>query len=268
LATRLAKRDEAFSYYLPHEALSPYVAYYSVQHVFSARIAPLFTPDLGGSVVVSRDVEGVTARLWGPFDELTTVDNPALVVQSQCFVEFQPGGLSRLIYPNSRELLNQKIDLGALDRGLERRLVDAMEDLAGSGDALVSALDDCFLDRLRQRGDRLAGGRGLLAALRNVPVVGTVEDLARDVRYSSRQVNRYLHALTGVSGKAYLRLRRLGRGAELLKGSDRTVEAIGLSLGYYDAAHFVHDFVKYAGLSPSRYRKNLSGFYNDSLKQL
>lgn len=264
---KLAKSDRAFSYYPPHEALSPYVAYYSIQHAFSAGIAPLFTPDLGGSVVMSRHDGDVKARLWGPFDELTTVEDPTLVVQARCFVEFQPGGLSRLIYPNSRELLNRKIDLGVLDRDLELRLASAMEDAEGSGEALVSALDNCLLDRLERHGDRLVRGRGLLAALQNVPLAGTVEDLARDVRYSSRHVNRYLHALTGVSGKGYLRLRRLNRGAELLKGSDRTVEGIALSLGYYDTAHFVHDFVKYAGLSPARYRKNLSGFYNESLKR-
>lgn len=269
LAERLAKSDEAFSYYLPHEALSSYVAYYSMQHVFSAQIAPLFTPDLGGSVVMNCHAGGATARLWGPFDELTAVDDdPALVVQSRCFVEFQPGGLSRLIYPDSRELLNRKIDLGVLDRGLELHLAEAVEVSEGSDEALVSALDECLLDRLAEHRDRLARGRGLLGALQNLPVVGTVADLARDAHYSSRHINRYLHALTGVSGKAYLRIRRLGRGAEMLKRSDRTVEGIALSLGYYDTAHFVHDFVMYAGLSPTNYRKKLSGFYNDSLKRL
>jgi AraC-like DNA-binding protein len=267
LATRLARSDAAFSYYLPHEALSAHVAYYSIQHVFSARIAPLFTADLGGSVVMSRSGPDIRTRLWGPFDETTTVEDPALAVQAQCFVEFHPGGLSRLVHPDSRELLNRKIDLGALDRGLELRLTGAMEDSAGSAAALVSALDDCLLDRLERHADRLARGRGLLAALQHAPLAGTVEGLAREVCYSPRQVNRYLHALTGVSGKAYLRLRRLGRGAGMLKSSGRTVERIALSLGYYDTAHFVHDFVKYAGLSPSRYRNNLSGFYNDSLKR-
>lgn len=267
MSTRLAKSDEVFSYYRPHEALSPYVAYYSVQHVFSARIAPTFTPDLGGSIVISRLAHGATARLWGPFDELTTVEDPTLVVRAQCFVEFQPGGLSRLIYPDSRELLNRKVDLAVLDRALALHLIKVMEDSDGPGEGLISALDTCLLDRLTRHGDRLAVGRGLLTALQNMPHAGTVEDLAREVRYSSRQVNRYLHALAGVSGKGYLRLRRLSTGAELLKGSDRTVEGIALSLGYYDAAHFVHDFAKYAGVSPARYRMNLSGFYNDSLKR-
>jgi AraC-like DNA-binding protein len=247
--------------------LSPYVAYYSIQHALSARIAPLFTPDLGGSIVMSRHVHDVQARLWGPFDELTTVEDSSFVVQARCFVEFQPGGLSRLIHPDSRELLNQKIDLGVVDRDLDLRLASAMENFKGSGEALVSALDNCLLNRLARYGDRLARGRGVLGALQNVPLAGTMEDLARDARYSSRHLNRYLHALTGVSGKRYLRLRRLNRGAELLKGSDRTVEGIALSLGYYDTAHFVHDFVRYAGLSPARYRKNLSDFYNESSKR-
>ncbi|SDI41704.1 AraC-type DNA-binding protein [Sinosporangium album] len=205
--------------------------------------------------------------MWGPFDELTTVEDPAFDVQARCFVEFQPGGLSRLLYPNSRELLNRKIDLGVLDRDLELRLAGAMEDFEGSVEALVSALDNCLLGRLKRHGDHLVRGWGLLTALRNVPLDGTVEDLAREVRYSSRHVNRYLHALTGVSGKGYLRLRRLNRAAQLLKGSDRTVEGIALSLGYYDTAHFVHDFARYAGLSPARYRKNMSDFYNESLKR-
>jgi AraC-like DNA-binding protein len=267
LPTRLAKSDTAFSYYPPHEALSPHIAYYSIQHVFSALIAPMFTPDLGGAVVLSRHVRGVRVRLWGPFDELTTVEDPALVVQAQCFIEFHPGGLSRLIYPNSRELLNRKLDLGVLDRGLELRLARAMEHSEGCGEELISALDTCFLDRLELHGDRLAQSRGLLATLRTVPLAGTVGEFAREVGYSSRQVNRYLHALTGVSAKRYLRLRRLSSAAELLKSSGRTVEGVASSLGYYDTAHFVHDFAQYAGLSPGGYRANMSDFYNDSLKR-
>ena len=75
-------------------------------------------------------------------------------------------------------------------------------------------------------------------------------EFAREMSYSSRQVNRYLQALTGVSGKGYLRLRRLGSAVELLAHSGRTVEQVALSIGYYDTAHFVHDFARYTGALP------------------
>lgn len=145
---QLLKSDEVFSYYLPHKQLYPYITYYSIQYKSFSTIAPLFIPDLGGSIII------------------------------------------------------------------------------------------------------------------------TINDLSNDVHYSTRHINRYLNALTGVSGKSYIRIKRFNKAVEMLKKSNCSIEQIALSLGYFDAAHFVNNFLKPSGLSPTQYRKNMSGFYNDALKKI
>jgi hypothetical protein len=63
LATRLARSDAAFGYYLPHEALSAHVAYYSIR--FVAQLSR--TPDIGTFTPLQETAWGQRAlRLFDP----------------------------------------------------------------------------------------------------------------------------------------------------------------------------------------------------------
>ncbi len=268
MCIKLLKSDKFFSYYLPHKELYPYISYYSIQHMSFSTIAPLFIPDLGGSIIVSRHQNGLDMIVWGPFSQITAIENRQHAVLAQYFIEFQPGGLSRLVYQNSNEILNRKIILNEIDSNVYYSLRQLFEKHIDAEDALISSLDNYFLELLDKRKDALANGRSILSLLQNSSINITMDYLSTDVHYSTRHINRYLNALTGVSGKSYIRIKRFNKAVEMLKQSNHSIEEIAYCLGYFDAAHFVHDFLEISELSPTLYRKNKSDFYNDTLKKI
>jgi AraC-like DNA-binding protein len=267
---RIPKSDEVFSYYEPHVELSPYIAYYSVTKpcVALSSISPQFIPDLGGSLIVSRYENDLELIIWGPFNRLTGIaDSPNKAV-AQYFIEFQPGGLSRLIYPNSNELLNQKIPLAEIDFEVHSALKSAFEQSLPEPSTTVTLLDEYFLGLLKNKKDILESGRHILSVLQGFRQGWAINDLSKETHYSARHINRYLNALAGVSGKNYMRVKRFNKATRILKESTGTIEEAASMLDYYDTAHFVHDFTDIAGFSPSDYRKNVSDFYNESSKKL
>ncbi|RUA22177.1 AraC family transcriptional regulator [Billgrantia gudaonensis] len=55
----------------------------------------------------------------------------------------------------------------------------------------------------------------------------------------------------GLSPKRYARLMRIARSRELIKGRDgRVLTDTAHAAGYYDQAHFIHDFKAVTGLTP------------------
>ena len=266
---KLPQNDEIFSYYLPHSELSPYIAYYSITTtgVDLSSISPLFIPDLGGSIIISRYENDLGLVVWGPFNRLTGIEDCPRKTLAQYFVEFQPGGLSRLIYPNSNELLNQKIPVAEIDCGIHKTLNLIFEQSKLGAYELVSFLDEYFLRLLERRRGFFENGRHILSVLQDFAQGETMNDLSRETRYSTRHINRYLNALAGLSVKSYIRTKRFNNAARILKESACSVEQAAFLLGYYDAAHFIHDFTKLSGMSPSLYRKNMSGFYSETSKK-
>ena len=266
---KLPQNDEVFSYYLPHSGLSPYIAYYSITTpgVDLSSISPLFIPDLGGSLIISRYENDLGLMVWGPFNRLTGIEYCPHKILVQYFVEFQPGGLSRLIYPNSSELLNQKIPIAEIDCEIHKTLNLIFEQSNSGPYELVAFLDDYFLRLLEGRKDFFENGRHILSVLQDFDQGETMNDLSKETRYSPRHINRYLNALTGLSGKSYIRIKRFNNAARILKESAYSIEQAAFLLGYYDAAHFIHDFTELSGMSPSLYRKNMSDFYSETSKR-
>jgi AraC-like DNA-binding protein len=264
--TKLPRSDQDFSYYLPDEELRPFIAYYSVQHRFFPVIAPRFIPDLGGSIIASYKTNALDIAVWGPFNELTTIEGNSAETLARYFIEFQPGGLSRLICLHSNEILNRKILLSDIDQCVYRSLRQIYEKHTCT-DELISLLDNYFLKLLEWRKDVFASGRHILNLLYGLNENISMKNLSLETHYSTRQINRYINSLAGVSGKGYIKIKRFNKAVETLKKSERSIEEIAFILGYYDASHFVHDFTELCGLSPALYRKNMSGFYNETLKK-
>ena len=266
----IPQSDEVFSYYRPHAELTSYIAYYSITKpvVTLSSISPLFIPDLGGSLIISRYENDLGLIIWGPFNRLTGIADSPNEAIAQHFIEFQPGGLSRLIYPNSNELLNQKIPLAEIDIKIHTSLKSAFEQSRFEPNTIVTFLDEYFLDLLEDKKDVWKNGRHILSVLQGFRQGGAISDLSKEIHYSARHINRYLNALAGVSGKNYIRVKRLNQAVLILKESTCTIEKVASILDYYDTAHFVHDFTEITGLSPSDYRKNVSDFYSESSKKL
>jgi AraC-like DNA-binding protein len=82
----------------------------------------------------------------------------------------------------------------------------------------------------------------------------TVEDLAAEAGLSRAHFSREFRRAFGESPHAYLLTRRLERAAALLRGTDREVIDICLSVGLTSLGSFTTSFTRMFGASPAAYR--------------
>ncbi|WP_167858924.1 helix-turn-helix transcriptional regulator [Paenibacillus cymbidii] len=80
-------------------------------------------------------------------------------------------------------------------------------------------------------------------------------DLSAELFVSTRQLNRILHDMYGMSFRQKLLDTRMKEAQDLLRNSKRTVRDIAENVGYPFAEHFHADFKAYAGLTPAAFRK-------------
>jgi transcriptional regulator GlxA family with amidase domain len=81
-----------------------------------------------------------------------------------------------------------------------------------------------------------------------------VDELARRVNLSTRQLERLFSAELGVSPHEYILDLKLGRARWLLKRTSRNITDIALECGFADTSHFGRHFRKVYGQTPSAYR--------------
>ena len=83
----------------------------------------------------------------------------------------------------------------------------------------------------------------------------TIARLCRDCGLSHSQLCRVFIKRYGVTAKRYLIDRRMEYAKQLLKTTDLNLDAVSLSSGYSDKAHFMKEFKRIYGITAGEYRK-------------
>ena len=88
-----------------------------------------------------------------------------------------------------------------------------------------------------------------------------VSDLAAEIGVSCRHLTRQFQRAVGLSPKEFGRISRFLHALQLLTaGNHRSLTDVALDCGFFDQAHFNHEFRELAGMSPG----DLSTFPNVS----
>lgn len=88
---------------------------------------------------------------------------------------------------------------------------------------------------------------------REVPI----SDIARLVNLSPSHLHHLFKAETGTSPTRYRKTLRLERARELLATTFLSVKQVMTTAGLKNQSHFVKDFKKAYGVTPSQYRRTL-----------
>jgi AraC-like DNA-binding protein len=163
-------------------------------------------------------------------------------------VRLEPGEAGALAGVSPAELLDRIPALDAVTAELARDLV---EELA------APRAGERWHDVLERR---LAGVLGapdpaLACAVARVRASGgriSVDELARAVGLSARQLERRFQARVGLGPKLLARIIRF-RHAFALARRMPNLAAVATRAGYFDQAHLVRDFRQFAGAAPSRF---------------
>lgn len=86
----------------------------------------------------------------------------------------------------------------------------------------------------------------------------SVDALAKIAHYSPAQFRRLFHSLTQMSPSDYIVNVRINAAKTLLGTTDRRISDIAVDAGFFDHAHFIRTFKRIVGVTPARYRRNMS----------
>lgn len=258
-----AARTATHIYLLPHPALRPYIAHYTLclPSPVPPPAGPALTliPDASGCFVLTLLPQGLEGRMYGPTTQVVTVENDLGSGPPRFFVEFKPGGLYAFTGIPQWELADRVWAMEAAVPALYGRAVEAAQ-RAADLDELVRDMDRALLAWERQ--DSPAGPMlGFLAAH-----FAARSSLADYTGYSPRHLSRLFREGAGMGQKSFARVLRVNQAAGRLKAGHLSLTRLAQELGYYDQAHFIHEFKATCGVTPGVFAGGLSDFYNEPMK--
>lgn len=168
-------------------------------------------------------------------------------------IQFQPGGAFPFFRVPASEIENQSVDLLCLWEMAANNLREQL-------------LAEPTIDRMFLRGEKILLGqlvrplglhRAVAFAQRQFshhPHRVSVGSVLGEIGMSQRRFIQLFHEQVGLTPKAFCRVRRFQR---ILHTVHRTKNVdwadVALDCGYYDQAHFIHDFREFSGITPTAY---------------
>jgi AraC-like DNA-binding protein len=177
-------------------------------------------------------------------------------------VVFRPGGTGPLLGVPADETCDRDVPLDALWG--RARTAELRERLLACRDA------EAQLDVMEAVMRAMWTPPGLhpavvfaLSVLDRAPHSPSIGAVTEAIGLSPKRFIDHFKAAVGVTPKRYCRIRRFQRAvtrAHQGRGVDWT--QVALDCGYFDQAHFIHDFRAFAGLTPTAYEAALTPFQN------
>ena len=169
-------------------------------------------------------------------------------------VQFKPGGAFPFFDPPADELHGLHVPLdalwGAFARELRERLLEA-----GTGDAAFDVMEQALLARVTRSLEPHPAVEFALRRFLTTPHHGTIAAVTERTGFSPRRFIELFRQQAGLTPKLFCRVQRFQQALRRI-ACGRPVEWTDVALdgGYFDQAHFIHDFRAFSGINPSAYR--------------
>ncbi len=192
-------------------------------------------------------------RSWlsGPHAESIVIDTAPDA--SMIGAHFKPGGASAFFGLPLSELRNSVVELETFWNGgahtLRERLLEAR-----NPSAKFRIFEDALLARWSRESIHHRAVAHALKRFTHSPERVTIGEVMCEVGLSSRHFIELFNEQVGMTPKLFCRVRRFQRALEEIQRA-RKISWAGLAAGcgYYDQAHFIHDFKKFCGSTPGDY---------------
>jgi AraC-like DNA-binding protein len=167
-------------------------------------------------------------------------------------IQFLPGGSFPFFREPASEIANQSTDLACLWGRAANELRERLLSVSNRNGMFQVA--EQFLLRQLVRPLELHPAVSFAREKFSKRHTVSMASLAHEIGLSQRRFIELFVAQIGLPPKAFYRVRRFQRILEMVHAS-RDVEWVQVALdsGYYDQAHFNHDFREFSGLTPSQY---------------
>jgi AraC-like DNA-binding protein len=166
-------------------------------------------------------------------------------------VRFHAHGAYRFFSQPLREVTNGVVDLRHVWEARATELTERVA-IADGPRGRLKVLECALLQSLRAH-DR--HDRAVDRALQRIDLASgqtKIAELASELGLSCRHLTRRFEHAVGLAPKEFVRISRFLHGVRRLRRkADPTLTETALECGYYDQAHFNHDFRRFAGMTPS-----------------
>lgn len=237
--------------YAPHTALAPFVqCYWSITPPFPP-VTNRVMPDGCIDILVTVGPKQYGAMIVGTMQqsEVIALDGQMAFVG----VRFKPGGAAPFLRLPLHELTDAELNLNQLwgkdAVHLTERLVEitpVREQVRHIEQFLLArCYDISSLDKILAEAVYL---------IRSTQGNLTSKELTSRLFLSERQLERRFRIGTGLTPKLFTRIVRFRRAVQVLQHQRNIpLERLAVDLGFYDQAHFIHDFKTFSRLTPTEY---------------
>jgi AraC-like DNA-binding protein len=231
---------------VPRRDLSPYVEslwYYESHHAHAREIVLPST-----RVQLLLHLSAGSARVVGPTTQPTMIETAQM--RRMVGVTFRAGSAQPFIAVPCNKLCDRTIDFSALAPASARELTSRVGD-SPPPERMLEALEKTLLGLAATPSVDHAM---IAAAVRWLDSGARVADVIERVGVSRSRFVRTFAALVGTNPKTHASLGRFRRALTKLAAGDRDLVGIAADCGYFDQAHFCHEFQRLAGRSPTAYQ--------------
>jgi len=125
---------------------------------------------------------------------------------------------------------------------------------AGAPEAMFAILEEALLAQLVRAPELHPAVTYAVARFARCELGGTVGAVTERIGLSSRRFIELFHREVGLKPKTFARVRRFQKALRTVRAARRIEWAqVALESGYYDQAHFIHDFQRFSGFTPAVY---------------
>src|SRR5215470_2559402 len=191
------------------------------------------------------------ALIAGPHSGFFVIDTAEQ--DSVMGIHFKPGGAFPFFTEPASELHNQHVALEDLWGGEAQLLRERVLE-APTPQAKFQALETCLIEQAfkpLQRHRAVGYALGLFRNIHTAPAMARVSD---QIGISSRRFIELFSNEVGMTPKLFCRVRRFQQVLQMIhRGDDCDWADVAAGCGYFDQAHFIHDFKAFSGINPTTY---------------
>lgn len=180
-------------------------------------------------------------------------------------VHFKPGGAFPFFGLPSCELRDVHVSLDNLWKATAQEVREQLLE-AETPQARFGILEKALLAQATKPLTRHPAVTFALGEFHKMPSKCTVSEVSEQIGLSSRRFIQVFSEQVGLTPKLFWRIRRFQQVLHLIRGSSQPLSLdwadIALNCGYFDQAHFIHDFQAFAGLNPTTYLAQQSEHFN------
>lgn len=218
----------------------------------------IVVPDGCIDIMFEKDSKGVKARVAGTVLEKTIISNEN---NKEYFgVRFLPGEAPAILSAGMKEFVEKEINLEdvLIDKDFLKRIEESYDKgqwmqafLTGYKEAFYKQLNHCEKGNVEQLAEYMK--IQLIVSNGNI----SVKELAEKTGYTERYINKAFNQSMGISPKTFGMIIKFQKAIQKINQAEEDCKLtdIGVDAGYYDQAHFIRVFKKYAAVTPKEYQK-------------